>query len=434
MSYSFLKVLEVRLVKISDFFNSQIHILAIRNGIITVIPLTIIGSIFLIIGSPPFDPSTMTNDGIFFFLLNVWYEFASEYSDLLLTPYRVTMGIMAIFVALSISYNLAKSYKLDAFNISIASAVTFILVSAPISSEKISITYLGSKGIIMAIFISIISVELMRFFYMKGFTFQMPDGVLKPLVSSFEILLPFLFNIIVVYGVALFLEIVTGKILPELLYSIMTPVINGTDSPFFIGPLMLAENFLWSLGVHTTTVTGPIRNVIGLSNLSANSLAHVMGQPLPFVFTRSFNFSYLTIGGAGSTFPLVLLLMKSKSKELKTVGKMGFIPSIFNINDPIIFGIPIFLNPIMIFPFVVVPVVNTFLGFWATNTGIINAAIADIPWTSPAIIGAFISTLDWRASVFVLVLLGIDSVIYYPFYKVYETRILQREVVNNLIY
>lgn len=427
MKMNFFEKLEQILMPIAEFFSTQKHLLAMRDGMVSTLPFTIIGSIFLIIGCPPVDPSTISGTGIISKFLIAWYNFANQYAGRIFPGFNATMGIMSLFVVGSIAYHLAKRYGLKAHQISISVTSIFILAITPIKDGGIPVNYLDAKGIFLGIIIAIASVELMRFFINKGFTIKLPKGVPESVADSFSSLIPFTFTLVIVYGVTIIIESVSGKMIADLWYSILSPAIKGADSILFIGPLMLIENILWAFGVHNNTITGPIITTFGTMTFTANASAHMAGQALPYIFTKPFWSFYLAVGGGGATMGAVLLALKSKSKHIRAIGKVSILPALFNINEPLIFGLPIFLNPMMFIPFVITPVVNACLGFFVTKIGLVKAAVANAPWTSPAPIGALLSTLDWRAAVFVIVLIIIDAIIFFPFLKMFERKLLQDE-------
>lgn len=217
----------------------------------------------------------------------------------------------------------------------------------------------------------------------------------------------------------------------KFVYDIMAPSFRAADSlPFTIVSVFLIHLF-WFFGIHDAAlagVLGPIRD----GNLSINAAEKMSGTDLSTIFTTPFWTYFVIIGGSGSVLALSLLMMRSKSKQLSTVGKIGFLPSVFGISEPLIFGTPLMLNPIFFFPFIFTSVMNGVVTYLCMAAGIIGKTFAVFSWQMPAPIGAFLSTMDWRAAVLVFVLMIIDGMIYYPFLKVYEKNLIALETKMEL--
>lgn len=412
--------LEEKLMPMANFFGTQRHLLAMRDGIVSAIPLTIIGSIFLILACPPVSPDNLTGIGLLDTLLLGWFNWANANSAAIMAPFNATMGIMSLFICFAASYSLAKSYDKKSLNYSLASISIYILVCAPVTDGVISTGAFESKGILLAILVALGSVEIMKFVENRGWTIRMPKGVPPVVANSFASLFPFAFAMIILYGFSLLCQATTGQLIPELFFSMFENIKASVDNLFMVSILTAFENLLFGFGVHPTTVVGPILDPLELINATANAELYAQGLAATHIYTGPFWSFYTALGGGGATLALSFLLLRSKSQQMKDVGRIAFVPSLFNINEPLIFGLPIFLNPILIIPFMIAPTVNTILGWLLTASGMINMAVINAPWTSPAPIGAIISTLDWRAGVFVLGLIVVDAIIFYPFVKMYE--------------
>ena len=161
--------------------------------------------------------------------------------------------------------------------------------------------------------------------------------------------------------------------------------------------------------------------------LAANLAAYTAGEAIPHTFVQPFWSYIITLGGGGATFGLCLLLLRSKSKQLKTLGRLSIGPAIFNINEPIIFGMPMVLNPIMMIPFIFVPVVNVIIAYLLMAANLVGRGVIETPWTTPAPIGAALGFMDWKAGVMVIGLIILDMILYYPFLKLYEKQKLSEE-------
>ncbi|SHD76274.1 conserved membrane protein of unknown function [[Clostridium] ultunense Esp] len=205
-------------------------------------------------------------------------------------------------------------------------------------------------------------------------------------------------------------------------------VISDTWYAALITALLL--QMLWFVGIHggSFTIWGVLYPFL-LTNIAENSAAAVAGQPIPNIITEPFFYTYAIIGGVGITLPLVLMWWKSKSSLLREVSRVSLIPAIFCINEPVMFGVPIVLNPIMFLPFVFgTTLLGTIYGYVLTKIGWVSPAIIHVPWTTPPLLQPYLSTGgDWRAVIAQLILIIIVGFIWYPFAKIWEKRCIEEE-------
>lgn len=422
-----LNKLEARLMPIAGFFGRQRHFLAVRDGIVSAIPFTIIGSLFLVVAAPPFSADISTGIGFLDSFLMAWLNFAEANADYIMAPFHASMGIMSLFICIAAAYSLTKSYGKQPLSYVLPTVCIYIMIITPVKDGNILTAAMESQGILLAVFVALISVEIMRFVENRGWTIRMPKGVPPVVADSFSSLFPFAIAIIIMYGVSLLCQFTTGKLIPDVFFSMFANVKAGVDNIYMMTLLIGLESFLFGFGVHPTTVVGAIINPISLMNTTANAELITKGMAATNIYTDPFFNFYIGIGGAGATLILCFLLLRSKSKQMKELGKIAIIPSIFNINEPLIFGLPIFLNPILIIPFTLVPMINTAVAWIATAVRLVAPAYINAPWTAPAPFAAILSTMDIRAGLLVLALMAVDGCIWYPFMKVYEKQLLLKE-------
>ena len=226
----------------------------------------------------------------------------------------------------------------------------------------------------------------------------------------------------------LFIEAQTGMILPQAIMHLLEPLVSASDSlPAILLSVLMCQIF-WFAGIHGSLIVTGIMNPFWMANLSANQAALAAGTVLPHVYLQGFWDHYLLIGGVGSTLPLAFLLLRSRATHLRTIGKMGVVPGLFNINEPILFGAPIVMNPVFFLPFILVPMVNAVLAYVATSMGLVARVVSLTPWTSPAPLGASWAA-NWAFSpvIMCLVCMAMSAVMYYPFLKAYERTLLKQE-------
>ncbi len=422
MSHAFFDFIENTISPIAARAGTQRHIMAVRDGFIGAMPFMIVGSFLLVFAFPPFSPETTFGFGQW------WLAMSKEYFNEIMTPFNMSMGIMACYISAGIAYNLAQSYKIDAFPCAMLSLMTFLLIAAPMKDGSLPANFLGGTGIFTTIIVGIYVTELMRFLKVRNIGIKLPEQVPEKIRQSFNLLIPALIVILTIYPLNLFLQHQFGMLLPEAIMAIFKPLISAADSlPAILFAVFLCH-ILWFAGIHGAAIVGGILQPFWLVNLGLNQDALAAGQPLPHIFIESFWQYFITIGGSGATFALVLMYTRSKSAHLRSIGKLGVVPACFNINEPVIFGSPIVMNPVLFFPFIVAPMVNAIIAYTAASADLIGKVISLVPWTAPAPIGAAWSA-GWQVNngLLVLGLLVIDFLIYLPFFKVYEKQLLAQE-------
>lgn len=439
---------ERTLMPIATKLGNQRHLGAIRDGMVVAIPLSILGGVCLIISTPPFTPDTLPQWGFITDMLMGWYNWAQTYKAALQVPYNMTMALMGLFIAFSISYHLAKRYEMATLNAAVVSTAVFLIVSAPSmsavaaslisdgataeellasASMYIPTTYLDAKGIFTAILVSIGCVEIMHFMLKKDIRFKMPEGVPPAIASSFDAIMPLFVCVVIFYAISLVIQNFSGELLPSTIMTILAPAISGLDSLIGICLITIISQIFWFFGLHGASITQPIRLPFQNMYLIENITAFTNNEPIVHFFTQPFWSYVITLGGGGSTLGLCILLLKSKSVELKTLGKLSIGPAIFNINEPIIFGLPMVLNPLMMIPFIFVPVVNSIIAYTLMALHIVGKGVIETPWTTPAPLGAALGCMDIKAAFMVIALIIIDIVLYYPFFKLMEKQKLKEE-------
>ncbi|ABR34818.1 PTS sugar transporter subunit IIC [Clostridium beijerinckii] len=397
--------------------SEQRHLKAIRDGIVSTIPLIIIGSFFLVIAVPPND----------------WLkQLVAPYVNQIMFPYRLSMGIMALYAAFGIAYNLAKSYKLDPLSGGSLGLAAFLLTNVPLNIDPngwmLSLSSLGGSGMFTAIIMSIFAVEIFRVCKEKNLTIKMPKEVPTSVANSFAALIPAAFIIVPIWIIRDLLNFDIQKFV----LSIFTPLVTaGNSLPGILVPILLIT-LLWGCGIHGDSVVGTVARPIWLAMLDANVAAQAAGQPIPNIAPEPFFQWFVWIGGSGATIGLVILMLGSKSRYLKDIARASLIPGICNINEPVIFGAPIMLNPLLIIPFILGPLICGCVSYFAMTLNLVSKPVILAPWTLPAPIGAYLATGgDWRAIILVLINIAIVTALYFPFLKAYEKKLIKEGMENN---
>ncbi len=445
----FNKFLNDKLVPLGAKISNQPHLKAIRDGMVAVTPVALLGGMTLIVTSPPVNLETMKPTNIFFQFLIAWKQWAIQHGLGIELLFRSSMGLMALFVCMAISNSLAKHYKMQSMNTMIIAAVSFLITSAPSNlvvfsdilnksktiekalegqSMALPMNYLGAEGIFTAIIIGLLVTESTRFLQDRGLLIKMPEAVPEPVKASFASIIPLVVNVVGIFLISLLVQSLTGGLLiPDLIKKLFSPFVFAVDSVVGIFLISIVTQLLWVVGLHGSSIVSGLVGAFELGNLAANAEAVTKGLAPEFIYTEPFRAFFMILGGAGATIGLNILMLRSKDKQMRTLGKLAILPSIFNINEPIIFGVPIVLNPVLAIPFIGVQTVNGILTYIVMKLDILGKTYTYVPWTTPAPIGAAIATMSIIAFFWIIFLIVLDILMWYPFFKTYEKQLLKEE-------
>ncbi|WP_330926481.1 PTS sugar transporter subunit IIC [Candidatus Sororendozoicomonas aggregata] len=401
---------------------SQRHITALRDGFLVAMPFIIVGSFILIFANPPFAADTQNAFG------RAWLDFVGAHRTTIVMPWTMSMGLMSLFISMGVAYSLAKSYKMDTIGAAALSAMSFLLAAAPEKNGALPLEHFGGTGIFTALLVAFYSVELTRFLRKHNITIRLPEQVPPAIAASFALLLPVLAIFLTLYPLSLLIQNSFNLQIPDAVMVLFQPLVSASNSlPAILGAILLSQ-LLWFSGIHGDNIVISILSPVFLINLSANSVAYAAGENVPNLFTQPFWDFYLCIGGSGATIGLVVLMSFSRAIHLKSIGRMSFLPGLFQVNEPVIFGTPMVMNPTLFLPFVFVPLINAMVAYVALNTGLVARAVAMTPWTTPALVGAAWGS-GWALSATLLTafLIVLDILIYYPFFKAFEKQKLADE-------
>ena len=416
-----------KVVQVMGAIANNRYLTAIRNGMSVIIPVTIIGSMFIIALNLPID---------------AWKEMIAPYADKLMIPMNFTMDFMSVYVCVGIASSLCDDYKIDKVSTSVLSVLAFLIATitpASIDPElaqkagiEVSGTVLplgnfGAAGLFTAIIASIFTVEVVRFCIKRNHVIKMPNGVPTSVINSFAALVPGAIVIVV----ACILKVGLNFDINKALQWVFSPIgyFAGDTVLSVIVPILLIT-IVWIFGIHGMIIATPILYPFWYENLNANINAAASGSAIPHFMTEQFFQWFVWIGGAGATLSLAFLMaFLGKSDFCKKMGRFTFIPGIFNINEPLIFGVPIVMNPFFALPFILAPLAMGIVTYLAMGVfHLVSYPIAIVPWTLPAPIGALMATgFDWRAAALAVVNIVIAGVIYYPFFRAFDKNMLDKE-------
>lgn len=419
------------LVPIGMKISNQRHLASIRDGLTVLIPATIIGGIAILIAVPPI-PATITEPSNFFyaFLLG-WKAFAAANASVLMIPYYMTIGIIAVYVVCGVSYQLATTYKMNGINSMVASLLVYLCVSGAIDIKTVtlSIGKLGAGYMFSAMLVAIITVEIAHFFEKKHIVIKLPDSVPPNVAAPFNILLPLAFTVIVMLLIDSGLTAWTGAGFASLVYTIFQPLMKATGSL----PSVLLINFLmttfWFFGIHGANMLSVVTTPITTAALAANAEAVANGTSLPYIYAGAMN----SVFGNWITYNVILLVifLFCKSHQARSIAKVAIVPSLFNINEPSIFGLPTVLNVYTYIPLLLCGMLNTSVYYLCAQANIVGRFYITLPFTVPGPLQAFLATGDLKTIVLWFIMFAVDIPIVLPFIKTYDNQLVAQEKENE---
>lgn len=432
-----IKQLEKFLVPLAEAIGKNKYLVSIRDGFLITTPILIAGSIFLLIGEFPWPA------------LNEWMgsiivdqKTGANLTSFIEKPAGATFSIMAIFAVIAIAYSFAKQMKTNKIFGSATAVMSWLLLmpysidgvtkiggkELAVSLEGIPLNWVGAKGIFIGIIVSFLAIHIYAFIEKKGWVIKMPPGVPPTVVESFAALIPAMFVMIFFFLINLMLGFLGTNAFQVIFDILQTPLVHlgGTLSALLIA--FLFNGLFWFFGINGGAVVGAVYGPV-LATLSLENIEFFKnGVGSPNIVNEQFYELFVVYGGAGSTLSLIIaMLFFCKSKRITELGKLALIPGIFGINEPIIFGLPMVLNPVMVLPFLLIPIFNILVGYTSMAMKLVPITNGvTIPWTTPPVISGFLAT-DWRGAVLQIILIIIGIFLYMPFIKAMDKQYLADE-------
>lgn len=404
------------LAPIANKMDKQKHLSAIKKAMVAMMPLLLIGSFCLI---PAAIPNMIGAH-------NPVSQWIITNNDIINIPYDAGMALMSLYVTAIIAYHLAISYKQDVPGTLLMAVIAFLMLAVSYTKDGgIVTTFLGPKGLFTAMFASIIAVELYRWCKKRHFTIKMPESVPDFVSRSFE-MIPIS---IIVIGFFLIIRLICVNglnILPPMIFTnIFAPLVGSMDNLFAVTFLQILRCLLFFFGIHPS-VLSPITSPIDTQFLAENIANAKAGLALTHFFTPGAESAFGNFTGTGVTFGLVFWCLLSKSKAQKQVGRVALIPALFGINEPILFGAPIVLNPIFFIPYVICGGIIGTIPYWLMKAGLLRCATFTPPYVGVFLEG-YLTNFDWMSLVANALQIVLSIAIWYPFFKLYEKRELDKE-------
>lgn len=424
----FMKWMEEKFVPVAGKIGSQRHLAAIRDGFVGIMGIVLAGTFVVLLNNtigvwiPAIGNILGPING------NVWWG---------------TLAMLGLLVTFSIGYNLAKSYDEDGLVAGLVSVAAFITTLPQAHGDAgwgyLHWGYLNAGGIFTGMIVAIVATEIFVKLTKKGLTIKMPDTVPPAVGKSFAAIIPGFIALMFFGTLTLIIDRAGLGSLYDLIFNlIQKPLMAITQGMAAVIIMPILMNLLWFLGVHGANIFEPIMQSVYLPALTENYDAIMAGGQAPHLITKAFFDSFVHLGGSGATLALILaiFIVVKKREEYKAVAKLSLPMGIFQINESVIYGIPIVLNPILFIPFLIIPGILSTIAYLATAAGIVPITYVQIPWITPVGIGAFMATGakgigSIIAALLALVNFAIATIIYIPFVKMAEKQALDREKVKG---
>ena len=399
------------------------YLRAIRDGFIAGMPVILFSSIFILIAYVP----------------NAWgFHWSKDIETFLMTPYSYSMGILAFFVAGTTAKGLTDSMNRDLpatnqinyISTMLASMVGFLLMAAePAKDGGFLTAFMGTKGLLTAFIAAFITVNVYKVCVKNNVTIRMPDEVPPNISQVFKDLIPFTLSVVLLYALELVVKASLHVTVAESIGTLLAPLFSAADGYLGITLIFGAYAFFWFIGIHGPSIVEPAIAAITYANAEVNLNLLQQGMHADKILTSGTQMFIVTMGGTGATLVVPFMFMwLTKSKRNRAIGRASVVPTFFGVNEPILFGAPIVLNPIFFVPFIFAPIANVWIFKFFVDTLGMNSFTSNLPWTTPGPLGIVLGT-NFQVLSFILaaLLIVVDVVIYYPFLKVYDEQILEEE-------
>ena len=402
--------------------SNNIYLRAIRDGFVSCIPVILFSSLFILVACVPeiFD-----------------YKWPESISSVLWQAYNYSMGMLGILMVATIAKSLTDSIntkmpklrQINDVSVMIVSIICLLLLAVAPVEGGISTEFMGTKGLLSAFVVAFAVPNIYKFFVKRNITIKLPDEVPHYIAQTFADLIPLSVAVLIYWIFGIVFKETTGMMFGAWVLEVFKPLFVAADGYIGVAIIYGAMAMFWFMGIHGPSIVEPAVTAIYIANIEANLQIVSNGGHAVNILTHPTSYFVATIGGTGATLMFcAMCAFIAKSKQLRAVGRASIIPVTFAVNEPILFGAPIVLNPVLFFPFILAPIFNVWIFKFFVDTLGMNSFTYILPWTTPAPIGLIIGT-GFAKLAFVLapLLLLVDAVLYYPFFRVYDAQLVEKE-------
>ena len=400
----------------------NIYLRAIRDGFIAGMPVILFSSIFILIAFVP----------------NSWgFKWSDDVVNLLMKPYSYSMGILALLVAGttaksltdSVNRSMEKTNQINYMSTLLAAIVGLLMLAADPIEGGFATGFLGTKGLLSAFLAAFVTVAIYKVCVKNNVTIRMPDEVPPNISQVFKDVIPFTLSVVSLYALDLLARHFVGASVAESIGKFFAPLFSAADGYLGITIIFGAFAFFWFVGIHGPSIVEPAIAAITYANAEVNLNLLQQGMHADKILTSGTQMFIVTMGGTGATLVVPFMFMwLTKSKRNRAIGRASVVPTFFGVNEPILFGAPLVLNPIFFIPFIFAPIANVWIFKFFIETLGMNSFTANLPWVTPGPLGIVLGTnFQFLSFSLAALLIVVDVVIYYPFLKVYDEQILEEE-------
>ncbi len=400
------------------------YLRAIRDGFVSCLPVILFSSLFILVACIP----------------EIWdFKWDDYVSGLLWQAYGYSMGILSVLMVATIAKSLTDNFnhklpklrQINTVSVMIVSIICFLLLSVEGVDKGIATEFMGTKGLLSAFVVAFTVPNIYKFFVGRGITIKLPEEVPHYIAQTYADLFPLAASITFFWVFSFVFRDVTGMLFGNWILELFKPLFQAADGYIGIALIYGAMAMFWFVGIHGPSIVEPAVTAIYIANIELNLQMVQAGEHATAILTHPTSYFVATLGGTGATLMFcAMCAFIAKSKQLRTVGRSSIIPVIFAVNEPILFGAPIVLNPVLFVPFILAPIANVWLYKFFVDVLGMNAFSYILPWTTPGTIGLIVATGFAKLSFFLApLLLVVDAVIYYPFFRAYDKQLVEREAL-----
>ncbi|HFK9594424.1 TPA: PTS transporter subunit EIIC [Enterococcus faecium] len=403
------------------------YLRAIRDGFISLIPVILFSSFFLLAAYVP----------------NAFgFHWDTSIETILMKAYNGSMGILGLLMAATVTKSLTETFnnklpktnQINPTSTMIAAFIGFVIIGVDTIEGGFSSEFMGTKGLLTSFVVGFIVPNIYRFCVKKNITVKMPEEVPGNISQTFKDLIPITLATVFFWLFDLGFRHLAGTGFSEKIIELFQPIFSAADGYLGLALIFGAMAFFWFVGIHGPSIVEPAVAAIYITNVEANLQLYQSGEHAPRILSQGIQYFVATLGGTGATLILTFMFaFLAKSKQMKTIGRASAIPVLFGVNEPILFGAPVVLNPIFFIPFVTAPILNVWIFKFFVDTLGMDGFIYNLPWTTPGPIGLILGTgFAGLAVLLVILLLIVDFLIYFPFFKAYDNELVAKENLEEV--
>lgn len=410
---------------------NQIHLRTLRDAFATFMPFMMLAGFVTLINYVILEPTGFMGKIVDPAILTKIQEIGTSISN-------GTLSITTLLVVSAVSYHMCVSRNYTNQIAAVLVAISTFVVLTPMMtlftpegsqqalevSGVIPVTHTGASGMFVGIFVGLAATEMfIKLSNNKKLQIQLSGNIPPAVLKSFNVLIPIMITV-TTFAIGSF---AINQLFDMDVNTLITTVITGplskitTGLPGFLLITSIA-NLFFGFGIHQAVISGSLLDPFLLQNMQENMAAYANREEIPHIINMAFKDTFAVMGGSGNTIALLIaIFIFSRRKDYKDFAKLSVTPALFNISEPIIFGLPIVFNISLIIPFVLAPIFSLTVAYFATAVGLINHVVVQIPWTTPPVISGFLATGgDWRAAVLQIAIIAVSVFIYMPFLRIDE--------------